>query len=219
MITSTAVLFVGSALLAFLIAVAATPAVAAVARRFGLLDIPGGRRQHPAPIPRIGGLAIAIAFGLTVFVFWLVDRFAGHPFLIPAEVRSPQFTLTALAAGLGLGIGLLDDALDLRARWQFLGYLAIAAIIVAAGIRIDFVNDPRGDGLIQLAPPIAIAFCRCISTSSRTRRRCSAMRSSLVCGSQRSSMRSSMRVCSAATVESQRSWKPAGLLFVRVAGT
>ena len=158
MITSTTVLFLGSAVLAFLIAVAATPVVALVARRFGLLDIPGGRRQHPAPIPRIGGLAIAIAFGLTVFVFWLVDRFAGHPFLIPAEVRSPQFTLTALAAALGLGIGLLDDALDLRARWQFLGYLVIAAIIVFAGIRIDFVNDPRGDGLIQLAPPIAIAF-------------------------------------------------------------
>src|SRR5256886_3432249 len=148
--TTTLLLFVGSALLAFLIALVATPLVGALARRLGLLDIPGGRRNHPAPIPRIGGLAIAVAFGLAVFAFWLVDRLNGHPFLIPEEVRTPRFTLTAMAAVLGLGVGLLDDALDLRARWQLLGYVAIAGIIVAHGIRITFLNEPRGDGVIKL---------------------------------------------------------------------
>ena len=156
--SSTLLLFAGSALLAFLAALAATPLVGALARRVGLMDVPGGRRQHPEPIPRIGGLGIAAAFGLAIFTFWLVDRLNGHPFLIPAEVRTPKFTLTALAAVLGLAVGLLDDALDLRARWQLLGYFAIAAVIVAAGIRIDFVNDPRGDGVIGLATPIAIGF-------------------------------------------------------------
>jgi UDP-GlcNAc:undecaprenyl-phosphate/decaprenyl-phosphate GlcNAc-1-phosphate transferase len=156
--STTLLLFAGSTLLAFLLALGATPLVGALARRVGLLDVPGGRRNHPAPIPRIGGLGIAVAFGLAILAFWLVDRLNGQPFLIPEEVRTPRFTLTALAAVLGLGVGLLDDALDLRARWQFLGYVAIAAIIVAAGIRIDFVNDPRGDGLIQLAPPTAIGF-------------------------------------------------------------
>src|SRR5436309_3744002 len=120
--STTLLLFAGSTLLAFLLAIGATPVVGALARRFGLLDMPGGRRNHPAPIPRIGGLGIALAFGLTIFAFWLVDRLNGQPFLIPEEVRTPRFTLTALAAVLGLGIGLLDDALDLRARWQMLGY-------------------------------------------------------------------------------------------------
>lgn len=156
--SSTLLLFAGSALLAFLLSVGATPIVGALARRMKLLDVPGGRRSHPAPIPRIGGLAIALAFGIAIFAFWLVDRLNGHPFLIPEEVRSSRFTLTAMAAVLGLGVGLLDDALDLRARWQLLGYIAIAGIIVAAGIRIDFLNDPRGDGLIQLAPPVAVGF-------------------------------------------------------------
>ncbi|HEY8860841.1 MAG TPA: hypothetical protein VIN37_01940, partial [Candidatus Limnocylindria bacterium] len=96
--SSTLLLFAGSTLLAFILAVVATPIVGALARRLGLMDIPGGRRRHPEPIPRIGGLGIAVAFGLAIFAFWLVDRLNGHPFLIPVEVRTPRFTLTAMAA-------------------------------------------------------------------------------------------------------------------------
>ena len=55
-------------------------------------------------------------------------------------------------------IGLVDDLLELRARWQFLGQVVVAAVIVLAGIRIDFVNDPLSDRLIQLSFPVAVAF-------------------------------------------------------------
>ena len=157
--TSTALLLIASTVVAGLLAVAAAPIVVVLSRRLGMVDVPGGRRQHPRPIPRPGGLAIAAAFGVTIFAFWLTDRVAGQPFLIPEEVRSPRFTVTALAALLGLGMGLLDDVFELRARWQFLGHLLIAGVIVAAGIRIDFINDPwNPDALIALAPPIAVSF-------------------------------------------------------------
>ena len=157
-VSSTSLLLVGSTLLAFALAAAATPLVGLLARRLGMLDMPGGRRVHPRPIPRPGGLAIAIAFGSAIFTFWLVDRLAGHPFLIPEEVRSSRFTLTAIAALLGMGVGLVDDMLELRARWQFLGLLIVAAVIVLAGIHIDFVNDPLSDRLVELAFPVAVAF-------------------------------------------------------------
>src|SRR5437660_6867994 len=157
-VSSTSVLLAGSTLLAFAFGAIATPLVGVLARRLGMLDMPGGRRAHPRPIPRPGGLAIAIAFGSAIFSFWLIDRVAGHPFLIPEEVRSSRFTLTALAALLGMTLGLIDDVFELRARWQFLGLLVVAALIVAAGLRIDFVNDPFGDGLIEIAGLVAIAF-------------------------------------------------------------
>ena len=157
-VPATLLLYAGSAVLAFVLAAALSPLVGRVAERLGMMDIPGGRRMHPRPIARPGGLAIALAFGLTILAFWLVDRYAGRPFLIPEEVRSPRFALTALAAFLGIAVGFIDDALELRARWQFLGNVLVAAIIIAAGIHIDYVDDPLGSGLISLAYPVAVAF-------------------------------------------------------------
>lgn len=150
------VLLVGSTLLAATLAILASPLVVWLSHRFEVLDVPGGRRWHPHPIPRAGGIAVAAAFGLAIAVFWLIDSLAGRPFLIPEEVRSPRFTLTALAALVGLAVGLLDDAFDLRARWQLLGHLVIAAVVVAAGIRIEFITDPFGSGLVELALPLAV---------------------------------------------------------------
>ncbi|MGH2377659.1 MAG: glycosyltransferase family 4 protein [Candidatus Limnocylindria bacterium] len=153
------ILFLGSTVLAFLSALLLCPAVAWVSHRFSLLDVPGGRRLHLHPIPRPGGIAVAAAFGATIFTFWLIDSALGRPFLIPEEVRSPRFTLTAFAAVVGLFVGFLDDVFDLRARWQLLGHLAIAWVVVFAGIRIDFITDPLDPSqLIQLAPPLAVGF-------------------------------------------------------------
>src|SRR4030088_3774860 len=81
----TGLLLVSSAVVAFLLSAAITPLVGRLAERFGMLDMPGGRRMHPRPIPRPGGLAIALAFGVTIFAFWIIDRVGGHPFLLPEE--------------------------------------------------------------------------------------------------------------------------------------
>src|SRR5512136_1163469 len=55
---------VWGALLAFVIVVLLTPAVGGMARRFGVVDSPGGRRLNIRPIPRLGG--IALFFGIFV---------------------------------------------------------------------------------------------------------------------------------------------------------
>src|SRR5207247_9640636 len=96
-VSSTSLLLVGSTLLAFALAAAATPVVGLFARRLGMLDTPGARRVHPRPIPRPGGPAIAIAFGSATFTFSLVCRLAGHSFRIPTVGRPSRITPTTTA--------------------------------------------------------------------------------------------------------------------------
>src|SRR4029079_1757469 len=52
----------------------------------------------------------------------------------------------------------LDDTLQLRARWQLLGQVALAALAVVAGITVTFINNPFGTGNITLDGPYAVGF-------------------------------------------------------------
>ncbi len=61
----------GSGLIAFL----ATPLVKSLAYKVGAIDVPkDNRRMHKEPIPRLGGLAIFIAFLFSTIVFGNIDR-------------------------------------------------------------------------------------------------------------------------------------------------
>ena len=59
-----AVLFIGG-LCAFVLAYLFTFGVIAISRRAGWLDMPAERRVHKAPVPRLGGVAIFLAFVIT----------------------------------------------------------------------------------------------------------------------------------------------------------
>jgi UDP-GlcNAc:undecaprenyl-phosphate GlcNAc-1-phosphate transferase len=56
--TTIIAIFLAALVLALLI----TPAVARLGVRLGVVDNPGARKVHRKPIPRIGGLAIYLAF-------------------------------------------------------------------------------------------------------------------------------------------------------------
>ncbi len=135
-----------------------SPLVARLSRRLKLLDLPGGRRQHPRPVPRPGGLGIFIAFGLAIAVFWTIDQVLGVPFAIPEEVRSPRFRVVVIAAIVAVVIGLLDDLVDLRARWQLGAQVLIAAIVVSAGVGVDFVSNPLDPGSVLRLGALGVPF-------------------------------------------------------------
>ena len=57
-------------LCAFLLAYTLTPPVRVLAFKIGAIDVPmDDRRMHSKPIPRVGGLAIFLAFTLTTMLF------------------------------------------------------------------------------------------------------------------------------------------------------
>lgn len=122
--------------LAAIISYIATPFVKELAFKIGAVDVPkDNRRMHKVPIPRMGGLAIVIAFLLCTFLFVKLD----------AQMRG-----VLLGAVIILVVGVLDDCLTLRALPKFLAQIVAALIVYFSGNEIRYVSHPFADGLLDL---------------------------------------------------------------------
>lgn len=112
---------------AALTAYTVTPPVRLLAYRIGAIDVPtDGRRMHEKPTPRIGGLAIFIAFTLATMVFC---------------EHSPILYAIWTGGAVLVGLGIIDDIFRLPAVFKLAIQLGAAAIpVLAFGIRIDYIN-------------------------------------------------------------------------------
>lgn len=125
-------------LLSFLVAFGATLVVRSLMLSLGVLDVPSEeRKQHRAPIPYEGGVAIFLGF-LTGVLF-LTTRDDTSIFWH----RSVQAVVIGATAATALGA--LDDILDLRPWVKLLGQLAIGVLMYAYGFRIEKISNPFGN--------------------------------------------------------------------------
>ena len=145
--------FVAAALLAFVL----TPLVRRIAVRFDAVDLPNQRRVNVVPIPRGGGVAVAIAF-IVVAAAVGVANADTHVLPVPRAVGPSTVVALILGGAVAAGFGVLDDYFDLRARWQFAFQLALAFFAIAMGVLVELVNNPFGPGVIRLDGPFAIGF-------------------------------------------------------------
>ncbi len=127
-------------ILPFLVAWAAgmllVPLVRKIALNLGLVDRPGGRKIHKAPIPRVGGVAL-----------YLGGLIGALPFLS----ESPETIGILLAGTFIFLIGLLDDLIELQARTKLAGQIFACMILLFFGVKISFVTDfITGKGLVAL---------------------------------------------------------------------
>jgi UDP-GlcNAc:undecaprenyl-phosphate GlcNAc-1-phosphate transferase len=124
---------------AFVVTLIAIPPIISLIKRFHLYDMPGFRKEHQAPIPTMGGIAV-IAGMMAALALWF-----------PFTNQLPQicffFSITVL-----FGLGILDDLKDLSARYKFTIQIALAALISISGIRITTFNGLFG---IQELPLMA----------------------------------------------------------------
>jgi UDP-GlcNAc:undecaprenyl-phosphate GlcNAc-1-phosphate transferase len=120
--------------IAFLLTLLLTPVVRDRIGHLGFLDQPDGiRKKHLSPIPRVGGIAIALAYSLTFAMAFVL------PFTYKYVLRGafPSILkLTAVASVVFL-TGVLDDAFGFRAWQKLLGISAAAILAYGAGIRVD----------------------------------------------------------------------------------
>ena len=143
--------------LAALVAFLLTPVAVRLATAVGAIDHPGERRVHQEETPRGGGLAVAAGFvivGLAVLWYDRQDALTELAFHHPFQEIAVLFGGAVAAAILGF----IDDKLDLRARWQFLGQLILAGLVVWSGLEVDFVANPFAVGKIPLTGVFAVGF-------------------------------------------------------------
>jgi UDP-GlcNAc:undecaprenyl-phosphate GlcNAc-1-phosphate transferase len=132
--------------LAAIVSFLLTPLAIRFAPRLGAIDVPNDeRRVHDRPIPRTGGLAVAAAF-VGVGLAGILANEAFH--FVPAfrAVRAPEVFALFVGVAVGALMGYLDDRLQLRARWQFIGQFVLAGIALAGGVRIERLPNPFGEG-------------------------------------------------------------------------
>src|ERR1700736_2337371 len=101
------------------------PMLARLASKWLFVDQPGVRKVHSAPIPRVGGVAMAV--GVLVAAVLTVNLEATDRWFLAAAAVIVIF-------------GALDDRFDLDYRFKLLGQLLAVNIVVMAGdVRIQMI--------------------------------------------------------------------------------
>jgi UDP-GlcNAc:undecaprenyl-phosphate GlcNAc-1-phosphate transferase len=117
---------------------ALTPVVRRLAHRVGALSQPGGRHVHERPTPRLGGLAIFIAFFAPLVGLFFVDSPVAQMF-----TREPKKVLGLFLGGLLMcGVGVIDDTRGLRAIYKFIAQIAAGVLAFHCGFEIRAVSLP-----------------------------------------------------------------------------
>ena len=122
----------------FVSALVLAPLVARLGCRTGIVDRPGGRRGHRGTVPRLGGVAVFVAFLAAIGVAaWCGALTAGYG---PAD----HTRLHGLLIG-GTGaflFGLVDDRFDLPPGPQFLFQFALSLVAVATLLWLERFTVP-----------------------------------------------------------------------------
>ncbi|MGH9563508.1 MAG: MraY family glycosyltransferase [Terracidiphilus sp.] len=132
-------------LMAMVVTMAWLPLFGRLATKWGIVDRPGVRKVHAAPIARIGGLAMAVG----VLVAALI--------VIPLGPHERYFLAAAMVLTL---FGVADDRFDLDYRLKLLGQLlAVLLVVWGAEIQIHWITlDERVMLPPWLSLPLTVLF-------------------------------------------------------------
>jgi UDP-GlcNAc:undecaprenyl-phosphate GlcNAc-1-phosphate transferase len=125
------------AVTSFILSLALTPFIRNLCFRFGLVDLPDANRKlHSRPIPRVGGIAVALSFLISVILLTTTGLTGGWLILR----SSPLIWKLAPAVVLVFAIGLWDDLAHLKAWHKLSGEIAAAAAAYFAGVHVVTVG-------------------------------------------------------------------------------
>lgn len=111
----------------FGISLACVPVAMRLAFKIGAVDRPDERKVHSRVMPRLGGLAIFIAFVVVMAVF--------------AKPVGPMWGLL-IGAAIIFVVGIIDDVWQLSPWLKLLGQCLAAVVVMKFGIMVNFVSNP-----------------------------------------------------------------------------
>ena len=123
-------------LIAFFISLAASPLIRRLAFAIGAVDLPGERKIHSVPIPRIGGVVITLSFAVTLSAAWSIGK-------LNSSWVTPDLTSwwpVLIGGAIVFVVGAFDDIRALPVWGKFLIQTTAAATAIALGVRIDHVS-------------------------------------------------------------------------------
>jgi UDP-GlcNAc:undecaprenyl-phosphate GlcNAc-1-phosphate transferase len=105
-----------------------TPVVARAALRCGVVDRPDGRlKNHAAPVPYLGGLALGLGFFISLSLLFRYDQ---------------RMTGILLAGAIALLLGLVDDMAGLSWRAKFAGQGLAVLVLLKSGVVMSVAALP-----------------------------------------------------------------------------
>ena len=135
-------------LLSTIITVLLMPIVINLACRVNIMDIPDARKIHCDPIPRIGGVAMAIGAFIPIILWAPPDKFV---------------TSILLGGGFLVVFGLVDDIKNIGFKLKFTGQINWASITLTLLVIVAVTNAINlSDGLDGLAGGITLLTFLCI---------------------------------------------------------
>ncbi|MFL0267193.1 glycosyltransferase family 4 protein [Candidatus Clostridium radicumherbarum] len=127
-------------LISAVISLLATPLVKKLAVKIGAIDVPKDeRRVHKKPIPLLGGLAIYIAFIITII-------------LKKGSLETSELGIILGSTIIVIG-GVIDDIKNLKPLVKLSFQIAAALCLIASGVSITILTNPFGgiNGLIYIS--------------------------------------------------------------------
>ena len=101
--------------------------------RLGILDIPGGRKDHEGPTPLLGGLAVYLSFIAALFINGII---------------TPVLITVISASTIILSVGILEDWFGVREWIRLLAQAAAFIMVATAGVQLSlFAPTPIGQAL------------------------------------------------------------------------
>jgi UDP-GlcNAc:undecaprenyl-phosphate/decaprenyl-phosphate GlcNAc-1-phosphate transferase len=145
-------------LVALLVSTALVPLVRSVALQKGWVDAPGERKIHQTPIPRLGGVAIFVAFAITCSVVAV---------LFPGVLRHSGLPGLLLGATGMFALGVVDDLMNLSPYVKLVVQALAITVAFWGGVQIVGLDLPGSYYLVlnALSFPVTLIWMMGISNA------------------------------------------------------